>query len=72
MWQPLPQALSNTVKEYMPSNEQAYFVAAYLGSVLVWEEETYSYREALEIAEDMLGEYQVVIYHPDGEEEELQ
>lgn len=55
----------------MSNNEQSYFVAAYLGNILVFEEETYSHQEALEIAEDMLGEYQVVIYHPNGEEEEL-
>lgn len=55
----------------MSSSEDAYYVAAYLGNILVFEEETSSYTEALEIAQDMSGEYQVVIFHPNGEEEEI-
>lgn len=49
-----------------------YRVAVYneIGS-LIFEKEAVSHQEALELAEDLSGEYLVVIYHPDGEEEEV-
>lgn len=47
-----------------------YTVAAYseIGQ-LVFEQDVSTHNEALEVAEDLAGEYDVIIFHPDGEEE---
>jgi hypothetical protein len=53
--------------------EDSYQVVAYSIDTgnLVYEVEVDSYNEALQIAQDIMGEHEVVIYHPDGEEEVL-
>jgi len=38
---------------------------------LVFEKEVPSHDEALELGEELVGEYEVIVYHPDGEEETL-
>ena len=47
-----------------------YTVAAYseIGK-LVFEQDVSTHSEALDVAEDLAAEYEVVIFHPDGEEE---
>jgi hypothetical protein len=50
----------------------SYLVVAYYSNGLIaFQEEVDSHEQALEMAEPMTGNYDVVIFHPDGEEEEL-
>lgn len=51
---------------------ETYYVEAYneIGS-LVFEQEASTHMEALEIAEELSKEYEVIVYHPDGEEEHI-
>jgi hypothetical protein len=53
--------------------EDLYQVVAYSVDTgnLVYEVEVETYNEARQIAEDITGEHEVVIFHPDGEEEVL-
>lgn len=52
--------------------EDSYLVVAYYSNGLIaFQDEASSHEQALEMGEPLTGDYDVVIFHPDGEEEEL-